>query len=65
MPWSYTYLATQRMPLPHISASLPSALNICIRASATSTGPNQNQTVAPDPKVTMRHLASQLRQIAR
>jgi CPA2 family monovalent cation:H+ antiporter-2 len=34
MPCSYTYLARHRMPLPHIWASLPSALNMRMRQSA-------------------------------
>jgi len=33
-PYSYTYLPTQRLPLPHIIASEPSALNIRILKSA-------------------------------
>ena len=51
MPWSWTYLATQRTPLPHISASDPSALNIRMRASATSDRADQNQAVAADAEM--------------
>ena len=33
-PWVYSHSATQRMPLPHILPSLPSALKMRIMASA-------------------------------
>ncbi len=33
--WSQAYFATHRMPLPHICPSLPSALNIRMRTSAS------------------------------
>src|SRR5438132_1499293 len=49
-PWSYTYLATQRMPLPHISASLPSALNMRMRASALSDGQMRIKPSEPTPQ---------------
>ena len=49
-PWSYAYLATQRTPLPHISASLPSALNMRIRTSATSEGRIRISPSPPMPK---------------
>ena len=44
------YLATQRTPLPHISDSDPSALNIRIRASARSAGPIKISPSEPTPK---------------
>ena len=34
MPWVYSHSATQRMPLPHILPSLPSALKMRIMPSA-------------------------------
>ena len=40
--------ATQRTPLPHISASEPSALNIRIRASARARTADEDQPVAAD-----------------
>lgn len=42
-PLSKTYLPTQRMPLPHILASLPSALKIRILKSATSEGERRDK----------------------
>ena len=50
MPWSNRYLATQRTPLPHISPSEPSALNIRIRASARSEGMIRIRPSPPIPK---------------
>ena len=50
MPRSCTYFATQRTALPHISASLPSALNIRIRASARSDGQMSTSPSPPTPK---------------
>ena len=49
-PWSYAYLATQRMPLPHIWASLPSALNMRMRTWALSDGRMSIRPSAPMPK---------------
>ena len=51
MPRSYTYLAKQRMPLPHISASLPSAFTIRMRISAVSEG---STTSMPSPPTLTR-----------
>ena len=50
MPCSYTYLATQRMPLPHISPAEPSALYISMRKSALSEGQMQMSPSPPTPK---------------
>ena len=38
---SYSHWATQRMPLPHMALSLPSALNMRMVASATWEGAMQ------------------------
>ena len=62
MPWSWTYLATQRMPLPHISDSLPSALNMRMRASARSDGQMRIRPSLPTPK--WRSLMTRLRAAA-
>jgi hypothetical protein len=43
-------LATHRTPLPHISDSEPSALNIRIRASARSDGTIKMRPSDPIPK---------------
>ena len=49
-PLSYTYFATQRMPFPHISARLPSALYISISKSASSEGLMKITPSPPIPK---------------
>ena len=49
-PRSNTYLPTQRIPLPHISPSLPSALKIRIRKSAFLDGRIRMIPSAPAPK---------------
>ena len=49
-PRSKRYLATQRTPLPHISPSDPSALNIRIRTSARSEGMIRIRPSPPTPK---------------
>src|SRR4030066_2448611 len=41
------YLAKHRTPLPHISASLPSALKVRIRASAIAEFDNRRSPSAP------------------
>ena len=46
---SYAYFAKQRMPLPHISASLPSELIMRMRTSATSDGITMTSPSAPIP----------------
>ena len=56
MPLSYTYLAKQRMPFPHISASLPSELMIRIRTSATRLSTMTISPSAPIP-VCRLHMA--------
>ena len=65
MPWSWTYLATQRTPLPHISDSEPSALNICIRASATVEGRIRIKPSPPTPKWRSGDTPRQSRRIVR
>ena len=50
MPLSYRYLPTQRMPLPHIFPSEPSALKIRICASALSEGEIRIMPSPPIPK---------------
>ena len=47
---SFTHFAKQRIPLPHISASLPSLLMICIRKSAILDGKINITPSAPTPK---------------
>ena len=49
-PRSYASFATQRMPLPHISDSLPSAFHIRIRTSALSLGRIRMSPSLPTPK---------------
>jgi hypothetical protein len=49
-PWSHEYLATQRMPLPHISPSDPSTLNMRMRTSALSLGRIMISPSLPMPK---------------
>ena len=49
MPLSKRYLATQRMPLPHIMPSLPSRLNMRIWASALSEGQMRMTPSPPTP----------------
>ena len=49
MPSSYRYLATQRMALPHMAPSLPSALNMRIFASAMSEGQMRIMPSPPTP----------------
>ena len=48
-PYSYTYLPTQRLPLPHIIASEPSALKIRILKSALSETPINISPSLPIP----------------
>ena len=50
MPRSMAYLAKHRMPLPHISPSEPSALNIRILRSATSESITSIRPSLPTPK---------------
>ena len=50
-PWSKAYLATHRMPLPHISASLPSALNIRMRTSAAVPGSGGTIRISPSAPI--------------
>ena len=47
---SYAYFATHLHPLPHISASDPSALNMRMRTSAMSDGPTMISPSLPIPK---------------
>ena len=49
-PRSYTYLPTQRMPLPHMPASLPSELKIRMPKSAVSLGSMRIRPSLPQPK---------------
>ncbi len=49
-PLSYTYLPKQRMPLPHMAPSEPSALNIRILKSARWDGHTQMMPSPPTPK---------------
>ena len=49
-PRATTRWATHRMPLPHISASLPSALNIRIRATARGDGSTRIRPSPPTPR---------------
>ena len=46
---SYAYFAKQRIPFPHISASLPSELIIRMRTSAISEGITITSPSAPIP----------------
>ena len=48
-PCSYAYLAKQRMPLPHISASLPSELMMRMRTSHVLDGTTITRPSAPIP----------------
>ena len=48
-PWSYAYLATQRMPLPHICPREPSRLYISMRASAWAEGQMRMSPSLPTP----------------
>ena len=48
-PWVYSHSATQRMPLPHILPSLPSALKIRIMASAPALTGAQMQMMPSAP----------------
>src|SRR3989338_11259893 len=48
--WSYTYFATQRIPFPHICASLPSALKIRILQSAAFDGMIRISPSDPTPR---------------
>ena len=49
-PRATTKCATQRTPLPHISASLPSALNMRMRAAATFEGSTSTRPSPPIPR---------------
>jgi hypothetical protein len=49
MPWVYSHSATQRMPLPHILPSLPSALKMRIMASAPAVTGAQMQIMPSAP----------------
>ena len=49
VPWVYSHWATQRMPLPHILPSLPSALKIRIMASAPAVAGAQMQMMPSAP----------------
>ena len=48
-PWVYNHSATQRMPLPHILPSLPSALKMRIMASAPAVTGAQMQIIPSAP----------------
>ena len=48
-PWVYKNSATQRTPLPHISPSLPSALNMRMVASAPGVAGGQMQMMPSAP----------------
>ena len=48
-PWVYSHSATQRTPLPHICASLPSALKMRIRPSAPGVTGAQMQMMPSAP----------------
>src|SRR5579871_151970 len=48
-PWLTRYAATQRVPLPEISASLPSALIRRARMSASVAGKSHSTPSAPTP----------------
>ena len=54
-PYSYTYLPTQRLPLPHIIASEPSALKIRILKSALSEFPINISPSLPIPVWNLLH----------
>ena len=58
MPRSTANLATQRMPLPHISPSLPSALNMRMRTSASARLGAQTAISPSLPTATWRSLTS-------
>ena len=49
VPWVYSHSATQRMPLPHILPSLPSALKMRIMASAPAVTGAQMQIMPSAP----------------
>ena len=49
MPWVYSHSATQRMPLPHILPSLPSALKMRIMPSAPADCAAQMQMMPSAP----------------
>jgi len=57
---SYTYFATQRMPLPHILPSEPSALYILILKSATSDGLITISPSEPIPKCLLLTISDNL-----
>ena len=50
IPFLYTKSPKHLIPLPHISASLPSGLNILYPISATSEGVTNNTPSPPTPK---------------
>ena len=50
-PLSNKSLAKQRMPLPHISLSLPSGFHILMRKSALSSGKTRIKPSPPTPKL--------------
>jgi len=49
--FSKRYFTTQRIALPHIEPSLPSALNILIRAVARVLGKIKTRPSAPIPRL--------------
>ena len=54
-PYSYTYLPTQRLALPHIMASEPSALKMRMLKSPVSEGPIRTSPSLPMPVCGLLH----------
>jgi len=59
-PFSYIYFATQRITLPHISASVPSELKIFMSISASGVSLTRTNPSAPIPKFLSQTLTARL-----